>query len=70
MGEVNKAAVAGGVMPDPLSGKVGNIDAASMIEASDKMRSLGGDVRVTAYAKNDISVAGPVLVRLEVRRHE
>lgn len=70
LGEVNKAAVAGGVMPDPLSGKVGNIDAASMIEASDKMRSLGGDVRVTAYAKNDINVAGPVLVRLEVRRHE
>jgi hypothetical protein len=57
-------------MPDPLSGKVGNIDAASMIEASDKMRSIGGDVTVTAYAKNDISVAGPVLVRLEVRRHE
>ncbi len=34
------------------------------------MRSLGGAGRVTAYAKNDISVAGPVLVRLEVRRHE
>lgn len=70
LSEINKAAVAAGVMPDPLTGKVGNIDAASMIEISGKMRELGGNVVLTAYAKQDINVAGPVLLRLEVKRNE
>ena len=70
LSEINKAAVAAGVMPDPLTGKVGNIDAASMIEVSGKMRDLGGNVVLTAYAKQNIDVAGPVLLRLEVRRNE
>ena len=70
LSEINKAAVAAGVMPDPLTGKVGNIDAASMIEVSGKMQELGGNVTLTAYAKQDINVAGPVLLRLEVRRNE
>ena len=70
LSEINKAAVAAGVMPDPLTGKVGNIDAASMIEVSSKMQELGGNVTLNAYAKQDINVAGPVLLRLEVRRNE
>lgn len=70
LSEINKIAVAAGVMPDPLTGKVGNIDAASMIEVSGKMRELGGNVTLTAYAKQDINVAGPVLLRLEVRRND
>ena len=70
LNEINKLAVAGGIMPDPLTGKVGNIDAASMIEISEKMRTLGGNVLLTAYARNDINVAGPVTLRLEVQRNE
>ena len=70
LSEINKAPVAAGVMPDPLTGKVGNIDAASMIEVSGKMKELGGNVTLAAYAKQDINVAGPVLLRLEVRRNE
>ena len=70
LSEINKIAVAAGVMPDPLTGKVGNIDAASMIEVSGKMREFGGNVTLTAYAKQDINVAGPVLLRLEVRRND
>ena len=70
LSEINKSAVAAGVMPDPLTGKVGNIDAASMIEVSGKMQELGGNVTLIAYAKKDINVAGPVLLRLEVHRNE
>ena len=70
LSEINKVAVAAGVMPDPLTGKVGNIDAASMIEVSGKMKELGGNVTLTAYAKQDINIAGPVLLRLEVHRNE
>ncbi|MEG0797152.1 MAG: DUF3084 domain-containing protein [Acidaminococcaceae bacterium] len=66
--EVNKLAVTAGVLPDPLTGKVGTMDAATMMEASDKMNALGGEVELTAYARNDITIAGPVLLRLEVER--
>ena len=70
LSEINKLAVADGIMPDPLSGKVGNIDAATMIEISEKMRTIGGNVVLTAYARHDINVAGPVTLRLEVQRNE
>lgn len=70
LNEINKLAVADGIMPDPLTGKVGNIDAASMIEISEKMKTMGGNVVLTAYARNDINVAGPVTLRLEVQRNE
>ena len=68
LAEINKQAVADGVVPDPLTGKVGNIDAATMIEVTEKMSGLGGKIKLIAYAKDEINVAGPVLIRLEVRK--
>ena len=53
-------------MPDPLTGKVGNMDAATMIETSNAMRRTNGKFTLRAYAKGDITTAGPVRVRLEV----
>ena len=37
-----------------------------MIEASNDMRKLGGKVILKAYARGDITTAGPVRIRLEV----
>jgi len=37
-----------------------------MIEASNEMRRLGGTVILKAYARGDVTTAGPVRVRLEV----
>lgn len=65
--EVNKKAVTDGVMPDPITGKVGTIDAATMMEVASRMRELGGQVVLHAHAKKEITVAGPVLLRMEVR---
>lgn len=67
LNRVNHAAVKAGVLPDPLTGKVGNMDAAMIIEVNNEMRRLGGNVVLEAYANGDITTAGPVLVRLEVR---
>lgn len=66
LSQVNHRAVEAGVLPDPITGKVGSMDAATMIEASNNMRRLSGRVLVQAYARTDITTAGPVLVRLEV----
>lgn len=66
LNKVNHKAVEAGVLPDPITGKVGNMDANTMIEASNDMKRLGGTVILKAYARGDITTAGPVRVRLEV----
>ena len=64
--QVNHQAVQAGVLPDPLTGKVGNMDAATMIETSNAIRRTNGIFTLKAYAKGDITTAGPVRLRLEV----
>lgn len=66
LSQLNHDAVQAGVLPDPLTGKVGNMDAATVLEASEAMRRANGKFLLNAYAKGDITTAGPVLVRLEV----
>lgn len=63
---INVEAVKAGVLPDPLTGKVGNIDAATMIECSNEIRETKGRFTLKAYADGDITTAGPVRVRMEV----
>lgn len=67
LSKVNRIAVGAGVLPDPLTGKVGNMDASTMIETSNAIRRTDGRFTLSAYAKGDITTAGPVLVRLEVK---
>ncbi len=64
--DINHVAVTAGVIPDPLTGKVGNMDAGTMVETGEKMLKYGGKVILKAYAKGDINASGPVLLRLEV----
>lgn len=64
---VNRAAQADGVIPNPITGDVGAITSTELSNASEKIRSLGGRVTITARARKDITVAGPVLLDLEIR---
>lgn len=57
LGKVNRTAVQAGVLPDPLTGKVGNMDAATMIETSNAIRRTNGHFTLNAYAKGDITTA-------------
>lgn len=63
---INVEAVKAGVLPDPMTGKVGNIDAGTMIECSNEIRETKGKFTIKAYADGDITTAGPVRVRMEV----
>lgn len=65
--QVNHKAVENGVVPDPLTGKVGNMDASTMLETNAAINKSGGRFILNAYAKQDITSAGPVTVRLEVK---
>ena len=64
--QINHQAVEAGVLPDPLRAKLGNMDAATMIETSNAIRRTNGLFTLKAYAKGDITTAGPVRLRLEV----
>lgn len=63
---INVEAVKAGVLPDPMTGKVGNIDAGTMIECSNEIRETKGKFTIKAYADGDITTAGPVRARMEV----
>ncbi len=68
--DVNKAAVAKGIVPDPLTGKVGAIDAKEMEAVSEAISKLGGKAEVIAKAKGDIDVSGPVLLQVMVESYD
>lgn len=65
--DVNRAAQADGVIPNPITGDVGAITSNELTQASEKIRSLGGKVLISAKARHDITVAGPVVPDLEIR---
>ena len=66
--EVNQISVKAGVMPDPMTGKVGNMNAVTMVDTVTKMQRMGGKIRLTALAEGNITTAGPVALRLKLEK--
>ena len=66
--EINQISVKAGVMPDPMTGKVGNMNAVTMVDTVTKMQRMGGKIRLTAGADGDITTAGPVELRLKLEK--
>ena len=66
--EVNQISVKAGVMPDPMTGKVGNMNAVTMVDTVTKMQRMGGKIRLTAFADGNITTAGPVELRLKLEK--
>ena len=65
--DVNRIAQADGVIPNPLTGDVGAITSRELTEASERISRLGGRVQLSAKSRQAITVAGPVLLELDVR---
>jgi uncharacterized protein (DUF3084 family) len=68
--QINPKAVAMGVLPDPISGAVGNLDSLDFFAAVDKISESKLPVAVTLHAANDIYTEGPVNVRITVEGAE
>lgn len=64
--QVNHTAVAAGVLPDPVSGKVGNMDAETMVNAAYQIKNSNGPFIISAYTKHKITTAGPVTIGLKI----
>lgn len=66
--EVNEHSVKAGVIPDPMTGKVGNMNAVTMVDTVTRMQRMGGRIRLTAFADGDITSAGPVELKLKLEK--
>ncbi len=65
--EVNAAAAARGVLQDPITGSIGQLDTREMIDVIEKIKTLGGRCRLVAQAKHDIYTSGPLVIDVAVR---
>ena len=65
--KVNAAAVRQGMLPDPLQGTVGMMSGAQLYDTVNKVKKLGGQVEITATAKEDTYTVGPLQVEIQVR---
>ena len=55
-----------GVLPDPITGNIGQLDTREMLDVIQRVKELGGRCRLTATAKRDIYTAGPVVIDVAV----
>ncbi|MDR1580089.1 MAG: DUF3084 domain-containing protein [Synergistaceae bacterium] len=66
---INRSAVSKGILPDPFSGTVGNLDSLDFYDMVDKIVVFGEVLKaaeVTIAAAADIYTEGPVRVKIEV----
>jgi uncharacterized protein (DUF3084 family) len=64
--QINRSAVSKGILPDPFSGTVGNLDSLDFYDIVDRIVETTDDRAVTFLAVADIYTEGPVKVKIEV----
>lgn len=64
--DINASAAAKGVLPDPITGNIGQLDTREMLDVIQRVKELDGHCRLTAVAKRDIYTAGPVIIDVRV----
>ena len=67
LSRLNAKVVKEGVLADPLTGNVGNMDMPYMMEVMNRIRNTQGRFTLTATAKNDISTLGPLQINIDIR---
>ena len=66
--EVNTKARQQGVLPDPITGNVGQLDGQELFTTIREIERVGGNAHVTAIATEDIYTEGPVKIKIIVSR--
>ena len=67
LSRLNSKAVADGVLPDPVTGNVGNLDMPYMMEVMEKIRRTEGGFIIKAVAEQDIYTLGPLKITLNIQ---
>lgn len=64
--DVNAAATAKGILPDPLSGAVGVIEGEQFYEVVQAIAPMRGVIALSAYARNETDAMGPLRLNLKL----
>ena len=65
---VNAAASAHGILPDPIRGTVGVIDAQQIYDIVEKIEPLSGTIVLSAYAHDDTDALEPLRLDIKIER--
>ena len=65
--ELNTEAAKEGVLRDPLTGNIGSIDTAELLDMLDSVTQSKKDFKVTMVAADDIYTEGPLRVRCVIK---
>lgn len=68
--QINGRAVERGVLQDPISGAVGNLDSMEFYNAVDEMSEAKGNLSITLSAASDIFTEGPVNVKIAIESNQ
>lgn len=68
MRDINTAAKEKGVLRDPITGNIGQLDSREMLDVIQQVKELDGHCRLVATAKHDVYTAGPVVIDVAVVR--
>ena len=68
LAEINRVAVAKGVLPDPITGSVGVMEGSQLYELVDELENTRGKIRMTAYAREDTRSIGPIRLNIRLER--
>lgn len=64
--KVNSRAVGDGVLPDPVSGTVGILDASDFFEAVSKLSQAHNSVKIRIFTREEVFTEGPVRIKIDI----
>lgn len=66
--EINRLAIAKGILSDPLTGSIGRMDGAQLYEVLDALIKAKGKVQLTATARNETDSNGPLRLNIKLEQ--
>lgn len=66
LSEVNRAAVAKGILTDPITHAVGVMEGSQLYELLDEISNVRGSIRLVAYSRDETNAIGPLRLNIEL----
>lgn len=70
LNDLNHYAKEKGVLPDPITGKIGQLEGQELLNVIEKVKDYDSNCTLVIKAKNDIYTEGPLLIDVEVIKDE
>lgn len=70
LSNVNRSAVEKGILPDPISGTIGAMNAEQLYEIIDSISSVRGKILLSAFAKENTTSIGPLRLNIRLGKNQ